>query len=49
LKRVAGGAAQFVAADSVAPHLNTYSTQVEIAASGGCWTCTVNPEPVDVY
>lgn len=49
LKRVAGGAAQFATADSVAPHLNTYSTQVEIAADGGCWTCTVNPDPVDMY
>jgi probable HAF family extracellular repeat protein len=49
LKRIAGGAAQFAAADSVAPHLNTYSTLVEIAASGGCWTCTVNPTPVNMY
>lgn len=49
LKRVTGGAAQFATADSVAPHLNTYSTQVEIAANGGCWTCTVNPDPVNMY
>jgi filamentous hemagglutinin family protein len=43
------GSLQYVTADSVAPHLNTYSVLVEIAATGGCWTCAMNTAPVDMY
>lgn len=43
------GSLQYVTADTVAPHLNTYSVVTEVAASGGCWICIVNTEPVDMY
>lgn len=43
------GSLQYVTADDVAPHLNTYSVVTEIAASGGCWICIVNMDPVDMY
>ena len=43
------GSLQYVTADTVAPHLNTYSLVTEIAASGGCWLCVVNTTPVDMY
>ena len=35
-------------ADSVAPHLNTYSILVEAAATGQCWVCLVNTSPVNL-
>jgi len=42
------GNALFAVADDVAPHLNTYSVLSEAAAAGQCWTCLVNPAPVDM-
>jgi hypothetical protein len=44
----AGGGAQYQTADTIAPHLNTYSILIETAASGGCWVCLVNNLPVDL-
>ncbi len=49
LMRNPDGRASFAPADTTAPHLNTYSTLVNAAASGGCWTCLVNPLPVNMY
>ncbi|MFO1412770.1 MAG: hypothetical protein U1F10_02450 [Burkholderiales bacterium] len=49
LTRNTAGAATPTAADAVAPHLNTYSTLIDAAASGKCWTCIVNPTPVGLY
>ena len=43
------GSLQYVTADGVAPHLNTYSLLIDISASGGCWVCLVNTAPVDMY
>ncbi|MFO1315274.1 MAG: hypothetical protein U1F58_06685 [Burkholderiales bacterium] len=43
------GSAGFFAADAIIPHLNTYSVSVNLAASGGCWTCAINTQPIDVY
>ncbi|MCC7216517.1 MAG: Ig-like domain repeat protein [Burkholderiales bacterium] len=43
------GSASFFAADAIIPHLNTYSVTVDLAASGGCWTCAINSTPIDVY
>ena len=43
------GSLQYVAADSVAPHLNTYSLVTDVAASGGCWICVVNTTPINMY
>lgn len=48
LVRQPGGELRYRAADGIAPHLNTYSTSIEIAAQGGCWTCIVNPMPITV-
>lgn len=42
------GSASYAPADLIAPHLNTYSLLVDTAASGGCWTCLVNTQPVDM-
>jgi filamentous hemagglutinin family protein len=42
------GSAQYVNADLVAPHLNTYSLLIETAAAGGCWVCLVNTQPVNM-
>lgn len=42
------GSAAYQASDSLAPHLNTYSTLVEAAANGQCWTCLVNSAVVDM-
>jgi filamentous hemagglutinin family protein len=47
--RASNGSASQVAADLIAPHLNTYSILINAAASGGCWTCLVNPTAVDMY
>jgi len=48
LMRDAAGTATYVATDDITPHLNTYSTIQTTAASGGCWQCVIDPEPVDV-
>ncbi|HVO90754.1 MAG TPA: hypothetical protein VMV45_19605 [Casimicrobiaceae bacterium] len=42
------GSAQYVAADAIAPHINTYSTLIDLNASGQCWTCVMNAQPVSV-
>ena len=49
LARAADGSAQYVPADSAAPHLNTYSILIEAAANGQCWTCLVNNLPVNMF
>ena len=41
--------ASFTAADTTIPHLNTYSVTIDLAASGGCWTCAINSTPINVY
>jgi len=41
--------ASFVATDASTPHLNTYSVIQNTAASGGCWTCIINSQPVNMY
>ncbi len=46
--RNAFGGALFAPADAIAPHLNRYSELSEAAANGQCWTCLVNPAPVDM-
>ncbi|MFO1325403.1 MAG: hypothetical protein U1F15_15255 [Burkholderiales bacterium] len=48
LARNADGSGSYAPADSVAPHLNTYSLLIDAAANGGCWTCLVNAPPVDM-
>jgi filamentous hemagglutinin family protein len=42
------GALGHLAADSVAPHRNTYSILIEAAAAGQCWVCLVNTAPVNM-
>ncbi|MFO1413942.1 MAG: kelch repeat-containing protein [Burkholderiales bacterium] len=42
------GTSQYNSADSVAPHLNTYSTLIEAAANGQCWTCLLNYNTINV-
>ena len=49
LMRAAGGSAQYFSADSVAPHLNTYSVLINAAAAGQCWVCLDNTQPVNMY
>jgi hypothetical protein len=49
LVRAADGSAQYLSADSVAPHLNTYSVLIEAAAMGQCWTCLVNSPQVNMH
>ena len=47
---VGGGAyTQYVAADEVMPHLNTYSFLIDLAARGLAWRDAVNSTPVNVY
>jgi hypothetical protein len=41
--------ASFVPTDSTTPHINTYSVIQNTAASGGCWTCIINTQPVNMY
>jgi filamentous hemagglutinin family protein len=48
LVRAADGSTQYVPADSLAPHLNTFSLEVEAAATGACWICLVNSAPINV-
>ncbi|MFO1322641.1 MAG: M12 family metallo-peptidase [Burkholderiales bacterium] len=43
------GSASFVPADATVPHLNTYSTILGIAVSGGCWVCAFDLQPIDVF
>lgn len=45
----AGGGAAYATADSVAPHLNTYSIVTEAAANGLCYVCLINTAPVNLY
>jgi filamentous hemagglutinin family protein len=47
LVQMPDGSAQYAAADSTAPHQNTYSVLVEAAANGQCWTCLVNYTPIN--
>lgn len=49
LVRLPNGAATYVPADTVAPHLNTYSVIIDAAANGQCWQCLVNPTPVNMF
>ena len=42
------GSLSHLAADSVAPHLNTYSILIEAAAAGQCWVCLVSTTPVNM-
>ena len=49
LKRNADTSASFVATDSTTPHINAYSVLQNAAASGGCWTCIVDPQPVNIH
>ena len=48
LVRNGNGSASFAAADIVATHLNTYSLVTETAAQGGCWTCLINFDNIDM-
>jgi hypothetical protein len=48
LVRNPSGSATFVAADAIAPHLNTYSVLINAAALGQCWTCLVNYPAVNM-
>ena len=41
--------ASFVPTDSTTPHINTYSVIQNTAASGGCWACIINSQPVNMY
>ena len=43
------GSLSQLAADSLAPHVNTYSTLIEAAANGQCWVCLVNTAPVNMH
>ena len=49
LVRAGDGSAQYITADSVAPHLNAYSLLIEAAANGQCWTCIINNLPVNMF
>lgn len=49
LVRNADGSASYAPSDASAPHSNTYSALANTAASGGCWTCLINPVPVNLY
>ena len=49
LVRNADGSATFAPSDATTPHVNTYSLLVNTAASGGCWTCLVNTQPVNMF
>jgi hypothetical protein len=49
LVRNGNGTASFVPSDLVTPHLNTYSVLINAAALGQCWTCLVNPLPVNMF
>jgi len=42
------GSLSHLAADSIAPHGNTYSILIEAAATGQCWICLVNSTPINM-
>jgi hypothetical protein len=42
------GSLSHLAADSIAPHRNTYSVLIEAAAASQCWVCLVNTAPINV-
>ena len=48
LVRATDGSARYASADTVAPHLNTYSILVEAAAAGQCWVCLLRYCPVNL-
>jgi len=48
LVRQGDGSAQFQGADSVAPHLNTYSVLIDANAAGQCYVCLVNSAVINV-
>ncbi len=48
LVRNPDSSASFFASDGTAPHVNAYSTLSNTAAAGGCWTCIVNSQPVNM-
>jgi len=43
------GSASFIVADTLIPHMNTYSVITNIAATGGCWQCAINTQVINVY
>ena len=49
LVQVGDGSAQYVTADTIAPHLNTYSIVVETAVAGQCWVCLMYTSPLNMY
>lgn len=49
LVQASDGTAQYVTADTIAPHLNTYSITVETAAAGQCYVCLLFTSPVNLY
>lgn len=49
LVRQPDGSATYAASDATAPHLNTYSTITSTAADGGCWTCLISANPVNMF
>lgn len=49
LQQGSGGEAALLPADTVAPHLNTYSKVIEAAARGQCWTCVLDMQPTNMY
>lgn len=44
----ANGSAQYIAADALAPHLNTISILIEASANGQCWVCLIAHGIVDM-
>ncbi|MEP7327985.1 MAG: Ig-like domain-containing protein [Betaproteobacteria bacterium] len=48
LVRNVDGSASYASSDATAPHLNTYSTLINTAAAGGCWTCLLETAPVNM-
>ena len=48
LVRAPDGSASHLAADLSAPHINTYSTLINAAASGQCWVCLIDSASVDL-
>jgi hypothetical protein len=49
LVQMGNGSSSYATADTIAPHVNTYSVLSEAAANGQCWTCLVNTAPVNMY
>ena len=42
------GSLTYVTADTIAPHLNTFSVLVDAGATGACWLCLVNTTPINM-